>query len=220
VLNAATIKDKFPIPVVEELLDELRGARFFTKLNLHYGYHQVLMHHDYIKKTAFHTHQGLLEFLVMPFGLTNAPTTFQALMNDVLLPFLRRFILVFFDNILIYSSSWSEHLLHVRTVFHMLQDHQLFLKQSKCEFGRSYVAYLGHVVSTEGVSMDKIKVQAVLDWPVPKSAKAVCGFLRLVGYYCRFIRNFDTITTPLTSLLKKEGFRWNDDVDHAFHELQ
>jgi hypothetical protein len=141
-------------------------------------------------------------------------------MNDVLLPFLRRFVLVFFDDILIYNSSWSEHLRHVRTVFRTLQDHQLFLKQSKCEFGRSSVAYLGHVILAEGVAMDKFKVQAVLDWPVPKSVKVVRGFLGLAGYYRRFIRNFSTIAAPLTALLKKEGFRWNDDADRAFRTLQ
>jgi hypothetical protein len=162
----------------------------------------------------------LFEFLVMPFGLTNAPATFQAMMNDILLPFLRRFVLVFFDDILIYSSSWTEHLRHVRTVFRTMQDHKLFLKQSKCEFGRPSVAYLGHVISAEGVAMDKIKVQAVLDWPVPSSAKAVRGFLGLAGYYRRFIRNFGAIAAPLTALLKKEGFRWNDDAAAAFRALQ
>ena len=125
-----------------------------------------------VEKTAFRTHQGLFEFLVMPFRLTNAPATFQAKMNDVLLPFLRRFVLVFFDDILIYSSSWTEHLRHVHTVLRTLQDHQLFLKKSKCEFGRSSVAYLGHVISAEGVAMHQQKVQAVLDWPPPNSA---CG---------------------------------------------
>jgi len=176
-LNDATIKDKFPIPVVEELLNELRGGRFFTKLDMHSGYHQVLMHPADVDKTAFRTHQGLFEFLVMPFGLTNAPATFQAMMNDILLPYLRRFVLVFFDDILIYSSSWSDHLCHVRTVFRTLQDHQLFLKRSKCAFGLPSVAYLSHIISERGVSVDEQKVEAVLSWPIPSSARAVRGFL-------------------------------------------
>ncbi len=219
-LNDKTIKDKFPIPVAEELFDELRGVKFFTKLDMRSGYHQVRMHPDDIHKTAFRTHQGLFEFLVMPFGLTNAPATFQALMNDVLLPFLHRFVLVFFDDILIYRSSWSEHLRHVRTVLQTLQDHKLRLKRSKCEFGLSAISYLGHVISAAGVAMDRSKVQAVLDWPQPKNARAVRGFLGLAGYYRRLIRDFGTIAVPLTALLRKEGFRWSDDATAAFRQLQ
>jgi hypothetical protein len=119
-LNDKTIKDQFPIPVVEELLDDLDGATLFTKLDMHFGYHQVLMHPDDMEKTSFHTHQGLFEFLVMPFGLCNTPATFQAIMNEVLHPFLQRLVLVFFDDISIYSSSWSEHLRHARLVFEKL----------------------------------------------------------------------------------------------------
>ena len=135
-LNAKTSKDKFPIPVVLELLDELFGSRFFTKLDLRSGYHQVRMHPDDIAKTAFRTHYGHYEFLVMPFGLCNAPATFQALMNDVQRPYLRRFVLVFFDNILIYNSSWAEHLQQVAIVLNELRAHRLHLKRSKCSLGR------------------------------------------------------------------------------------
>jgi hypothetical protein len=166
-LNAKTVKDKFPIPVVEELLDELSGACYFTKLDLRSGYHQVHMHPDDVAKTAFHTHHSHFEFMVMAFGLTNAPPMFQALMNGVPHDYLRRFVLVFFDDILIYSSSWSEHLQHVRVVLTTLRQHQLAVKQSKCVFGSQSVAYLEHVISVGGVSMDPAKVQAVQAWPMP-----------------------------------------------------
>jgi hypothetical protein len=215
-LNTVTIKDMFPIPVVEELLDELRGVKVITKLDMRSGY---LMCTADVHKMAFRTHQGLFEFLVMPFGLSNAPATFQALMNNILQPYLRRFVLVFFDDILIYSSSCTDHLRHVRTVFRTLQDHQLFLKRSKCGFGLSSFAYLGHVISEEGVTMDQQKGQAVLDWPLPRSARAVRGFLGLVGYYRRFIEDFGKIAAPLNAMLKKEGFRWSDDAERAFRAL-
>ncbi|WVZ95681.1 LOW QUALITY PROTEIN: hypothetical protein U9M48_041415 [Paspalum notatum var. saurae] len=177
-LNAVTVKDSFPIPVV----DELRGARFFTKLDLRSGYHQVRMHPDDVEKTAFRTHEGLYEFLVMPFGLSNAPATFQALMNTILRRYLRRFVLVFFDDILIFSTTWSEHLLHVRIVLQALQDNGLVLKRSKCSFGQTSVAYLGHVISEQGVAMDAGKVQAIVDWPMPCTVRALRAFLGLAGY--------------------------------------
>jgi hypothetical protein len=219
-LNERRVKNKFPIPVIENLLDELRGAKFFTKLDLRSGYHQVRMHPADIEKTAFRTHDDLYEFLVMPFGLTNAPATFQALMNDVLRPFLRQFVLVFFDDILVFSSSWAEHLRHLREVLAVMRANKLYLKRSKCSFGESSVAYLGHVVSGNGVTMDVSKVQAVTEWPRPRSIRALRGFLGLAGYYRRFIKEFGTITAPLTSLLKRDAFQWSEEAETAFLALK
>jgi len=219
-LNAKTVRDMFPIPVVEELLDELHGAVFFTKLDLRSGYFQVRMHEDDIAKTAFRTHHGHYEFLLMPFGLTNAPLTFQALMNEVLRPFLRRCVLVFFDDILIYSKSWTEHLQHMRMVFAVLREHSLVLKRSKCLFAQRNMAYLGHVITGSGVAMDDSKIDAVKVWPLPKTIRALRGFLGLTGYYRRFIHNYGIIAAPLTARLKKEAFRWTDDATAAFDALK
>jgi len=220
-LNAKTSKDKFPIPVVLELLDELFGARFFTKLDLRSGYHQVRMHPDDIAKTAFRTHHGHYEFLAMPFDLCNAPATFQALMNDVLRPYLRRFVLVFFDDILIYSSSWAEHLQHVAIVLNELRAHRLHLKRSKCSFEATSVAYLGHVISKDGVAMDADKVAAVAAWPQPQphSARGLRGFLGLAGYYQKFIQGFGVIAAPLTRLLRRDAFSWDEEAEAAFQAL-
>lgn len=163
-LNNITIKDSFPIPTV----DELFGAKIFYKLDLRSSYHQILVKPPDRHKTAFKTHQGHYEWLVMPFRLTNAPTTFQGLMNDVFCPYLRKFVLVFFDDILVYSSSWHNHLQHLEIVLQLLQKETLYAKLSKCSFGTSEIDYLGHTISGDGVHMEKDKVHAVLAWQHPQ----------------------------------------------------
>ncbi|XP_066323435.1 uncharacterized mitochondrial protein AtMg00860-like [Miscanthus floridulus] len=141
-------------------------------------------------------------------------------MNEVLRPFLHRFVLVFFDDILIFSSSWAEHLQHIHIVLDALWGHRLHLKRSKCSFGASSVAYLGHVISAGGVAMDANKVAAVASWPTPRSARGLCGFLGLAGYYRKYIRDFSVIAAPLTHLLRKDAFAWSDEADMAFQALK
>lgn len=160
-------------------------------------------------KTAFHTHEGHFEFLVLSSRLTNSSATFQSLMNTMLHPFLHKFMLMFFYDILIYSPSWSSHLQHINVVLSALREHQLRLKRTKCSFAQSSVAYLGHVISAEGVAMDRDKIDAITTWPQPHSVRGLRGFLGMAGYYRRFIKDYGAIAAPLTQLLMKEGFVWS-----------
>jgi hypothetical protein len=219
-LNKLTIKDKFSILVIDDLLDELSGVQFFTKLDLHSDYHQIYMKEEDIPKTVFRTHEGHYEFLVMPFGLCNAPSTFQSLMNHVFHLFLRHFFLVFFDDILIYSKTWTTHLAHVNRVLHLLSQHQLFLKQYKCSFGTSKVEYLGHLVGKADVRVDPKNIEAMEDWPHPKTLKSLRGFLGLTCYYLKFVKNYGKIAAPLTALLKKNSFTWNPTAAQDFQTLK
>jgi hypothetical protein len=165
-LNKLTIKDRFLIHVIDELLDELHGAIYFTKLYLHSRNHQIRMKTEDIQKITFRTHEGHYEFLVMPFGLTHAPSTFQGLMNSIFKPLLRKFLLVFFDDILIYNKSWEDHVQHVDRVLQLLEAQQLYVKPSKCFFGIQEVEYLGHIVCHEGVKADPNKIKAIKEWRI------------------------------------------------------
>lgn len=225
-LNKITIKNRYALPRIDELLDRLHGAQHFSKIDLMSGYMQVRIAEEDIPKTAFRTRYGHYEFLVMPFGLTNAPATFQRLMNDVLRPYLDKFVLVYLDDILIYSKTEEEHKEHLGLVLKALREAKLYAKASKCEFGRNQLEFLGHVVSSEGISACPKKIQAIKDWPVPTNITELRSFLGLANFYRRMIDKFSHLAAPLTELLKDSVPRkwgpgvWGDTQQVAFQALK
>nr|AAX92822.1 retrotransposon protein, putative, Ty3-gypsy sub-class [Oryza sativa Japonica Group] len=220
-LNEVTIKNKYPLPRIDDLFDQLKGATVFSKIDLRSGYHQLRIREEDIPKTAFTTRYGLYEFIVMSFGLTNAPAFFMNLMNKVFMEYLDKFVVVIIDNILVYSQSEEDHQQHLRLVLGKLREHQLYAKLSKCEFWLSEMKFLGHVISAKGVAVDPETVIAVTDWKQPKTVTQVRSFLGLAGYYRRFIENFSKIARPMTQLLKnEEEFVWSPQCERAFQTLK
>lgn len=219
-LNLVTIKNKFPLPVIDELLDELAGAAYFSKIDLRAGYHQIRMREGDEEKTAFKTHHGHFQFRVMPFGVTNGPPTFQCLMNSVFEGPNRKFVISFLDDILVFSRTLQAHVEHLRTVFTILRQHQLYAKESKCSFAQPQIEYLGHVISRDGVATDASKTSAMQAWPTPTNATELRGFLGLTGYYRKFVPRYGILAKPLTQLLTKKGFVWTEQAQAAFELLK
>ncbi|CAA0841948.1 Uncharacterized mitochondrial protein AtMg00860, partial [Striga hermonthica] len=220
-LNRLTIKNKYPLPRIDDLFDQLRGACVFSKIDLRSGYHQLKIKESDIAKTAFRTRYGHYEFVVMPFGLSNAPDVFMDLMNRIFHPYLDQFVIVFIDDILIYSKSQKEHEEHLRVVLETLRREKLYAKFSKCEFWLQRVSFLGHVITQAGIEVDPSKVSAVQNWSTPRSPSEVRSFLGLAGYYRRFIEGFSKIALPLSQLTRKSvKFEWTDRCEASFQELK
>jgi len=220
-INNITMRYRHPIPRLDDMFDELSGAIIFTKIDLRSGYHQIRMKEGDEWKTAFKTKFGLYEWLVMPFGLTNAPSTFMRLMNHVLRAFIGRFVVVYFDDILIYSKSLDNHVKHIQCVLAVLCEQQLYANLEKCTFCTDKVVFLGFVVSGQGVEVDEEKIKAVQEWTPPQNVSQVRSFLGLAGFYRRFVRDFSTIAAPMNELTKKEvPFKWEEAHQRAFDELK
>ena len=220
-MNRVTVKNRYPLPRIDDLFDQLKGARVYSYIDLHTSYHQLRVRETDIPKTTFRMQYGYFEFTVMPFGLMNAPATFMDLMHRVFQPYLDQFVVVFVDDILIYSQSEEEHEDHLRIVLQALREHRLYAKFSKCEFWLIEVRLLGHIVSASSVSVVLEKVEAVMSCERPKSVFEICSFLGLEGYYRRFIKDFSRLAAPMTRLTRKGvKFEWDDLCEKAFQELK
>ncbi|KAI3815635.1 hypothetical protein L1987_15312 [Smallanthus sonchifolius] len=220
-LNKLTVKNRYPLPRIDNLFDQIQGSTYFSKIDLHSGYHQLRVLESYIPKTTFRTRYGHYEFMVIPFGLTNAPAVFMDLMNRVCKPYLDKFVIVFIDDILIYSKSKVEHEEHLRLVLDLLKKEKLYAKFSKCEFWLKEVQFLGHIVNEKGIHVDPAKIEAEKNWQAPKTPTEVRTFLGLAGYYRRFIANFSKIAVPLTALTHKgKPYEWGPKQEEAFQTLK
>jgi hypothetical protein len=218
-LNSITIKNKFSMPLIYEILDELAGSKFFSKLDFRVGFHHIRMAPEDEFKTAFKTHHEHYQFKVMPFGLSSAPATFQCNMNHILESFLRKSVIVFMDDIFVYSPPLQLHAIHLQHVLSLLRRHQFYVKLSKCEFAQQELEYLGHIIPREGVATDPRKTEAMKEWPVPTTTTELMGFLGLTGYYRKFVKDYSSIAKPLNNLLKKQ-FIWSGEAREAFEQLK
>eukprot|EP00253_Pinus_taeda_P019573 PITA_19573 len=220
-LNKLTVKNKYPLPRIDELFDQVKGATVFSKIDLRSGYHQIRIKEEDVAKTAFCTRYGHYEFVVLPFGLTNAPATFMCLMNSVFHKYLDKFVLIFIDDILIYSWNIQEHEEHLRLVLQTLREHQLYAKYSKCDFYKEQIQYLGHIITKEGIAVDPEKIRTIMEWPIPKDVADIRSFMGLAGYYRRFVEGFSRVAYPITSFQKKGRiFKWTAECQQSFEQLK
>jgi len=220
-LNKVTIKNRYPLPRIDDLMDQFVGAEVFSKIDLRSGYHQIRVKAEDVSKTAFRTRYGHYKYSVMPFGVTNAPGVFMEYLNRIFHPYLDQFVVVFIDDILVYSKSEEEHAEHLRVVLLVLKEKRLFAKLSKCEFWLREVSFLGHVISKGGITMDSSKVDAVMQWESPKSVFEVRSFLGLAAYYQRFIEGFSKLALPLMQLTRKgQAYVWDAKCEKSFRELK
>jgi hypothetical protein len=220
-LNKVTVKNKYPLPRIDDLFDQLKDVKIFSKIDLRSRYHQVRINEEDIIKTTFRTRYGHYEFTVVLFGLSNTPTIFMCLMNGVFKDYLDKFVIVFLDDILVYSKLEEEHEKHLRMMLQVLREHQLYTKLRKCSFYQRRIHYLGHIISEEGIVMDPEKVEAIREWPVPRNVAEVRSFMGLAGYYIRFIAGFSKIAHPITSLQRKErNFHWTEECESSFQQLK
>ncbi|GKC88493.1 putative reverse transcriptase domain-containing protein [Tanacetum coccineum] len=220
-LNKLTVKNRYPLPRINDLFDQLQGSSVYSKIDLRSGYHQLRVHEEYIPKTAFRTRYGHYEFQVMPFGLTNTPAVFMDLVNRVCKPYLDKFVIVFIDDILIYSKNKQEHEEHLKLVLELLKKEELYAKFSKCEFWIPKVQFLGHVIDSQGIHVDPAKIESIKDWASPKTPTEILQFLGLAGYYRRFIEGFSKIAKSMTKITqKKVKFDWSDKEEAAFQLIK
>lgn len=219
-INKITVRYRFPIPRLDDLLDQIGSASIFSKLDLKSGYHQLRICPGDEWKTAFKTREGLFEWLVMPFGLSNAPSTFMRFMNQALRPFIGKFVVVYFDDILVFSASLEAHIDHLRQVLIVLRQEKLFIASQKCDWGAESVLFLGYVVSKKGLSMDLSKVEAIRAWPIPKTISEVRSFHGLASFYRRFVAHFSSIVAPMTECMKGTKFVWSQEASEAFELIK
>ncbi|KAI9166203.1 hypothetical protein LWI28_027951 [Acer negundo] len=220
-INYITVKYQHHIPRLDDMLDELHGSVVFTKIYLRSGYHQIRMKEGDKWKTTFKTKYGLYEWLVMPFGLTNAPSTFMRLMNHGLCAFIGKFVVVYFVDILIYNKNLDKHVEHLKLVLGVLRAEKLFANLKNCTFWTDKFVFLGFVVNAKGIGVDGEKVKAIKEWPKPTNVGQVRSFHRLAFFYRRFVRDFSTLATLLTEVIRKNvGFKWGNEQEKAFNLIK